>query len=334
MDLMALVRGFERGELEISRLNYALITLIPKEEGVKSLKKFRPISLINCSCKIFSKALNNRLMPICDRLLSGNLTAFVKGMFILQSVVFAHEIIHETARNNQKGVVLKLDYEKAYGRVSWHFLEELMSTRGFGSRWRKWVMALVKNGSIAIRINDSNSGYFRPGKGLRQGDLQSPLLFNLVADVFTRILIRAAKRGHITGLLNSLYPEGIISMQYADDTLLFLDHDFQATCHLKWLMVCFEHLFGMRIYYHKSDMTPINLDEGEANQYAKVFCCKVGTFPFRYLGAPLHFDKLRREDIQPVVDAIMKRIPGWRGRLLSHTECLSSKYTYLLNAND
>jgi hypothetical protein len=55
MDLMALVRGFERGELEISRLNYALITLIPKEEGVKSLKKFRPISLINCSCKIFQR---------------------------------------------------------------------------------------------------------------------------------------------------------------------------------------------------------------------------------------------------------------------------------------
>jgi hypothetical protein len=73
-------------------------------------------------------------------------------------------------------------------------------------------MALVKNGSIAIKINDANSGYFRPGKGLRQGDPLSPLLFNLVADVFTRILIRDAKRDHITGLLNSLYPEVIISL--------------------------------------------------------------------------------------------------------------------------
>jgi hypothetical protein len=72
-------------------------------------------------------------------------------------------------------------------------------------------------------------------------------------------------------------------------------------------MVFFEHLSEMRINYHKNDMTPINLDEGESNQYAKVFCCKVGTFPFRYLGVPLHFDKLKREDIQPVVDAIMKR---------------------------
>jgi hypothetical protein len=171
-------------------------------------------------------------VPICDRLLSGNHAAFIKGRFILESVVSAHEIIHETIRNNQKGIMLKLDYEKAYDRVSWHFLEEMMSTKGLGSRWRKWVMALVKNEPIAIRINDSNSGYFRPGKGLRQGGPLSPLLFNLVADVFTRILIRAARRGHITDLLNSLHPEGIINLQYADDTLLFLGHDNQAVCHL------------------------------------------------------------------------------------------------------
>jgi hypothetical protein len=122
--------NFEWRELEISRLNYALITLIPKE-GAKSFKMLRPISLINCSFNIFAKALNNRLVPICYRLLSGNQTTFVKRRFIVESVVTAHEIIHETVRNNQKDIVLKLDYEKAYDRVSWHFLEEMMSTRGF-----------------------------------------------------------------------------------------------------------------------------------------------------------------------------------------------------------
>jgi hypothetical protein len=98
-------------------------------------------------------------------------------------------------------------------------------------------MSLVKNGSIAIRLNDKNDDFFRPGKGLRQGDPLSSLLFNLVFDVFTRMLVRAAHGGHITSLMTSLYLEGIISLQYVDDTQLFLEHDRVAACHLKWLMV-------------------------------------------------------------------------------------------------
>jgi hypothetical protein len=106
-----------------------------------------------------------------------------------------------------------------------------------------------------------NSSYFRLGKGLRQGDPMSPLLFNFVVDVFTRMLIRATQGGYITCLITSLYPEGVISLQYADDTLLFLEHNDIVACHLKWLMVFYENLSRMRINYHKSGMTPINLDE-------------------------------------------------------------------------
>jgi hypothetical protein len=50
-DLMDLVRGFEKGEVNVARLNYAIIILLPKEEEATSLRKFRPISLINCSFK-------------------------------------------------------------------------------------------------------------------------------------------------------------------------------------------------------------------------------------------------------------------------------------------
>jgi hypothetical protein len=113
----------------------------------------------------------------------------------LESVVATHEIVHRAMRNKEKGVVLKLDYEKAYDRMSWQFLEEILATRGFGSKWIAWIMTMVKGGSISVRINDENSSYFRPGKGLRQGDPISPLLFNLVVDIFTRMLIKAAQKG-------------------------------------------------------------------------------------------------------------------------------------------
>jgi len=141
---MKVVKDFEAGHLNLDRLNYAVITLIPKEPEAKLLKKFRPISLLNCSFKIFGKALNNRLIRVADRLISKNQYAFINGRFILESVVIAHEIIHDIYKNKDSGVVLKLDYEKAYDRVSWSFLEEMLISRGFGEKWVKWVMKIAQ----------------------------------------------------------------------------------------------------------------------------------------------------------------------------------------------
>jgi hypothetical protein len=159
-----------------------------------------------------------------------------------------------------------------------------------------------------------------------------------VIDVFTRMLMKAARKGYISGLMTEAHPEGVVSLQYADDTLLFLAHDSRATNYLKWLMTYFEKLSGMRINYHKSDLTPINLDEEEIQDYAKIFCCKIGNFPFVYLWVPLHYENLRREDIQQVVDSIMKRISGWKSRLLSYgarlvllKACLASIPVYLMS---
>jgi hypothetical protein len=111
---MAMVKGFEKGEINISRLNYAMIILIPKEKEARTLKKFRPISPTNCSFKIFVKAMNNRLEAMCERILAPNQTTFVKGRYILESVVLAHEIIHDDVKHDHKGLILKVDYEKTY----------------------------------------------------------------------------------------------------------------------------------------------------------------------------------------------------------------------------
>jgi len=194
---------------------------------LQTYKKFRPIALINCSFKIFSKALNNMLIKLSERLISPNQTVFIKGRYILESVVAAHKIIHEVVRRKETGFFLKLDYEKAYDRVNWSFLEEVLRSRGFNHKWIGWILKLVRGGSVCVRLNDENSSYFSPGKGLRQGDPLSPLLFNLVIDIFTRMLLKATNSDIIQGLLPNVFQGGIISLQYADDTLLFLKHNYQ-----------------------------------------------------------------------------------------------------------
>jgi hypothetical protein len=294
---MAMVDDWNKGNLDLFRLNFSLLTLIPKEADAVTIQKFRPIALTNCSFKIFSKCATNRLTSGCDSLISLNQTAFLKGRFILESVVAAHEIIHEVAHSDQAGFVFKLDYEKAYDRVNREFLIKMMADRGFSQRWISIIKTLLDNGSVGVRLNDENSEFFLTGRGVRQGDPISPILFNLVADVFTKMLIKAAMHNQITGLMHGMIPTGIVSMQYADDTLLFLKNNLDNVVNLKWILSCFEQMSGMRINFHKCDLIAINVEEEEAQTIAQSLCCRLGEFPMKYLGVPLHYKKLRKEDL-------------------------------------
>lgn len=94
----------------------------------------------------------------------------------------------------------------------------------------------------------------------------------------------------------------------------------------------------MRINYHKSALVPINIDSSELGEFIDIFQCVVGEFPIKYLGVPLHFDKLSRENLQFLIDKILARIAGWRGKLLSYLgkitlikSCLASIPLYLLS---
>lgn len=99
----------------------------------------------------------------------------------------------------------------------------MLRQRGFGSKWIGWLKTMICKRSVSIRINDEDSHFFEVGKGLRQGDHLSPLLFNLAADDFTKMIAKAANAGQIKGLLPGFISGGVISLQYANDTLLFLE---------------------------------------------------------------------------------------------------------------
>lgn len=175
----------------------------------------------------------------------------------------AHEVVHSIQREDQKGIVLKLDYQKTYDRVNLEFVLEILNTRGFSPKWVGWILQLIKEGSVGVTLNGNDSNFFKTGKGLRQGDPISPLMFNLVGDVLTRMLKKAADRGLISGLLTDLREQGVISLQYANDTILFSDTNELHLKNLKGVLMWFEQISGMRINFHKSEMIPINLERNE-----------------------------------------------------------------------
>jgi hypothetical protein len=97
----------------------------------------------------------------------------------------------------------------------------------------------ILGGSVAIKINDDVGRYFQK-QGLRQGNPLSPMLFNIVVDVLA-ILIECTKvDGQIEGVVPRLGDGGLSILQYADDTILFMDHDLEKVQTLKLILSVFE----------------------------------------------------------------------------------------------
>jgi hypothetical protein len=113
MDIMAMVNDFYLERMDLARLNYGVITLVPKVTDANSVKQFRPICLLNVSFKLFTKLINDRLAGVAKKLISPSQTAFIKGRYIVDGAVMLYEIVHEVIRKKLQGVILKIDFEKA-----------------------------------------------------------------------------------------------------------------------------------------------------------------------------------------------------------------------------
>ena len=151
----------------------------------------------------------------------------MRGRNILEGVVILHETIHELHRKNQSGIILKIDFEKAYDKVNWNFLLQSFRMKGFSSKWIEWIKSFISGGSVAVNINDEVGPYFQTKKGVRQGDPLSPILFNIVSDMLTLFINRAKAEDQLSGVVPHLIEGGLSILQYVDDTILFLDHNLE-----------------------------------------------------------------------------------------------------------
>ena len=125
-DLLELFGVLHSGQLEIFRLNFGEIILLPKVNEAERIQQYRPICLLNVSFKNFTKAATLRLNSVADHVVRPTQTAFMQGRNILDGVVILHETVHEMHRKKLNRVILKIDFEKAYDKVKWSFLQQTL----------------------------------------------------------------------------------------------------------------------------------------------------------------------------------------------------------------
>ena len=75
-------------------------------------------------------------------------------------VIILHETIHELHRKKQSGVILKIDFEKAYDKVNWAFVPQTLRMKGFSSEWCNWINSIMTRGHVGIKVNDQIGGNF------------------------------------------------------------------------------------------------------------------------------------------------------------------------------
>ncbi|WKA00162.1 hypothetical protein VitviT2T_018548 [Vitis vinifera] len=337
-DLVRVFAEFHSSGIINQSTNASFIVLLPKKSMTKKISDFRPISLITSLYKIIAKVLLGRLRGVLHETIYSTQGAFVQGRQILDAVLIANEIVDEKRRSVEEGFVLKIYFEKAYNHVSWDFLDHVLEKKGFSLRWRKWMRGYLSTVSFAVLVNGNAKGWVKASRGLRQGDPLSSFLFTLVADVLSRMLLRAEERNSLEGFKVGRNSTRVSHLQFKDDTIFFSNTSEEDLQTLKSLLLVFGQIFGLKVNLDKNNIYGINLEQNHLSKLAELLDCKAFRWPIPYLGLPLGGNPKACGFWDPVIERISKRLDGWqkvflsfRGRITLIQSCLTHMPYYFIS---
>ena len=244
--LSSLNFALETGTLSIEQKR-GILTLIPKKDKDRLLlKNWRPLTLLNLDYKILAKALAKRMIQYLPFLIDEDQTGYVKGRFIGCNIRLIEDLLIYTSANKVDGILLTIDFEKAFDSISWSFMLKSLHLFNFGQKFISYIKTLYNGISTTVINNGHISGWFHPERGVRQGCPISPYLFIIAVEVLS-CKIRQCK--HISGI--SIRNKEIKISQLADDTTCVIK-DERSLISLLHVLQNFKTFSGLGINVDKT----------------------------------------------------------------------------------
>ena len=271
-------------------VNDTSIVLIPKNQQPETLADMRPIGLCNVLYKIISKMFANRMKSVLPSGISNAQSAFIPGRAITDNIIISAEVMQFLKRKRQGkngSAALKIDMSKAYDRIEWKFLQDVMLKMRFAEKWVDMIMLCVSTVWYNVIRNGKEVGPIIPSRGLHQGDPLSPHLFILCAEGLSSLIRRQEKAGLIHGVKVARGAPMVSHLFFADDAFLFFRANHQEALVVKSILASYGRASGQRVNFNKSSISfSPNVVDGVVSQVCAELEVLVTSNHGAYLGLP------------------------------------------------
>jgi hypothetical protein len=247
-----------------------------------------------------------------NKLVSNSQSAFIKKRSIHDNFLCVRNLARKLYKSKTPTLLFKLDIKKAFDSVRWDYLMDMLQHLGFPSKFREWIMALLCTSSSRVLLNGVAGDPIKHGRGLRQGDSLSPLLFVLAIDPLHHILRKATDQGHIQRIRGRV--PTIRTSLYADDAAIFMAPIKDDINFLASTLHQFGDVTGLVTNCSKSQVAPIRCMGLDLDHILHAFPANHTNFPMKYLGLPLSITRLKRIHFQPLEDKVAAKLVPWLGK--------------------